>query len=47
MDVHGILGADPEVCNGFSGIKVTYAIDADASREAGLAIARHALRTRQ
>ena len=31
MDLHGILGADPEVRNGFSGIKVTYKIDADAS----------------
>jgi uncharacterized OsmC-like protein len=31
MDVRGILGADPEVRNGFSKIKVTYAIDADAS----------------
>jgi uncharacterized OsmC-like protein len=33
MDLHGILGADPEVRNGFSGIKVTYAIDADATWE--------------
>jgi uncharacterized OsmC-like protein len=33
MDVLGILGADPEVRNGFSGIKVTYNIDADASPE--------------
>jgi uncharacterized OsmC-like protein len=31
MDVQGILGVDPEVRNGFSGIKVTYNIDADAS----------------
>ena len=31
MDVRGILGADPEVRNGFSKIKVTYDIDADAS----------------
>ena len=31
MDVRGILGADPEVRNGFSKIKVTYSIDADAS----------------
>jgi uncharacterized OsmC-like protein len=31
MDLHGILGADPEVRNGFSGIRVRYAIDADAS----------------
>jgi uncharacterized OsmC-like protein len=33
MDVRGILGADPEVRNGFSRIKVTYSIDADASPE--------------
>jgi len=33
MDLHGILGADPEVRNGFSGIKVDYQIDADASPE--------------
>ena len=33
MDVQGILGIDPEVRNGFSGIKVTYDIDADASAE--------------
>ena len=31
MDVLGILGADPDVRNGFSGIKVTYDIDADAT----------------
>ena len=31
MDLHGILGADPEVRNGFSGVKVSYKIDADAS----------------
>jgi uncharacterized OsmC-like protein len=31
MDLHVILGADPEVRNGFSGIRVRYAIDADAS----------------
>jgi uncharacterized OsmC-like protein len=31
MDVLGILGGDPDVRNGFSGIKVTYNIDADAS----------------
>jgi uncharacterized OsmC-like protein len=31
MDVRGILGVDPEVRNGFSHIKVTYNIDADAS----------------
>jgi uncharacterized OsmC-like protein len=33
MDVRGILGADPDVRNGFNRIKVTYAIDADASAE--------------
>jgi uncharacterized OsmC-like protein len=31
MDVQGILGIDPEVRNGFGGIKVTYKIDADAT----------------
>jgi uncharacterized OsmC-like protein len=31
MDLHGILGADPDVRNGFSDITVTYDIDADAS----------------
>jgi uncharacterized OsmC-like protein len=33
MDVLGILGADPEVRNGFNDIKVHYDIDADASQE--------------
>ncbi|GAA0899393.1 OsmC family protein [Pseudonocardia zijingensis] len=33
MDVHGILGADPEVRNGFGGVKVHYDIDADASAD--------------
>jgi uncharacterized OsmC-like protein len=33
MDLHGILGADPEVRNGFSGVTVSYVIDADASAE--------------
>ena len=33
MDVRGILGADPEVRNGFNRIKVSYKIDADASPE--------------
>src|SRR5215207_7560958 len=33
MDLHGILGADPEVRNGFSGVRVDYQIDADASTE--------------
>jgi uncharacterized OsmC-like protein len=31
MDLRGILGIDTEVRNGFSGIKVTYSIDADCS----------------
>ncbi len=31
MDIAGILGADPDVRNGFSDIRVTYDIDADAS----------------
>jgi len=31
MDVRGILGMDTDVRNGFSGIKVTYDIDADAT----------------
>ena len=33
MDLHGILGADPEVRNGFSGVAVRYVIDADATRD--------------
>ena len=33
MDIQGILGADSDVRNGFSGIKVTYTIDADATPE--------------
>jgi uncharacterized OsmC-like protein len=32
-DIRGILGADPDVRNGFDDIKVTFSIDADASRE--------------
>lgn len=31
MDIQGILGMDPEVRNGFDGIKVKYDIDADAT----------------
>ena len=31
--VSGILGADPDVRNGFSGVTVSYVIDADASAE--------------
>ncbi len=32
-DIQGILGADPEVRNGFSGVRVSYKIDADATAE--------------
>ena len=32
MDLQGILGIDPDVRNGYSGIRVRYEIDADASR---------------
>lgn len=32
MNVLGILGADPDVRNGFSGIRVRFDIDADATR---------------
>jgi uncharacterized OsmC-like protein len=31
-DLRGILGADPDVRNGFDGVRVRYEIDADASR---------------
>ncbi|HSH41370.1 MAG TPA: hypothetical protein VK973_04520, partial [Arenicellales bacterium] len=31
MDIQGILGIDPEVRNGFDGVKVKFDIDADAS----------------
>jgi uncharacterized OsmC-like protein len=33
MNVLGILGADPEVRNGFEAVTVRFAIDADASRD--------------
>ena len=33
MNILGILGADPEVRNGFNNIRVNYDIDADASQE--------------
>jgi uncharacterized OsmC-like protein len=33
MDMQGILGIDSDVRNGFDGVKVTYTIDADASRD--------------
>lgn len=32
MDLAGILGIDSDIRNGFNGIKVTYTIDADASK---------------
>jgi uncharacterized OsmC-like protein len=32
-DIRGILGADPDVRNGFNDIKVTFHIDADASKQ--------------
>src|SRR5215467_1791859 len=33
MNVLGILGADPDIRNGFDAVTVRFAIDADASRE--------------
>lgn len=33
IDVRGILGMDPDIRNGFSSIRVTFEIDANASRE--------------
>ncbi len=33
MDLHGILGADPDVRNGFSDVSVNYEIDADATSD--------------
>ncbi len=33
MDVRGILGMDSDIRNGFNGIKVTYDIDADATKD--------------
>ena len=33
MDLHGILGADPDVRNGFSGVTVDYDIDAEATKD--------------
>jgi len=32
-DIRGILGADSDVRNGYNDIKVTFAIDADASKQ--------------
>ncbi|TFH87300.1 OsmC family peroxiredoxin [Billgrantia azerbaijanica] len=34
MDIQGILGMDSDVRNGFDAVRVSYEIDADASREA-------------
>ena len=33
MNILGILGADPDIRNGFEAVTVRFAIDADASRE--------------
>ncbi|MEM9707351.1 MAG: OsmC family protein [Pseudomonadota bacterium] len=33
MDIHGILGMDPDVRNGFNAIRVTFDIKSDGSRE--------------
>jgi uncharacterized OsmC-like protein len=33
MDIQGILGIDRDVRNGYDDIKVTFHIDADASKE--------------
>jgi hypothetical protein len=33
MNVLGILGADPDIRNGFETVSVRFAIDADAPRE--------------
>jgi hypothetical protein len=33
MDIQGILGVDSDVRNGFDDIKVTFNIDADASKK--------------
>ena len=33
MDIHGILGIDSDVRNGYDDIKVTFKIDADASKK--------------
>ena len=32
-DLHGILGADPQIRNGFTGVRVSYKIDADATAD--------------
>lgn len=33
MDIQGILGIDPDVRNGYQGIRVVFEVDADATRE--------------
>jgi len=32
-DIQGVLGMDPDVRNGFDGVRVTFNVDADAPRE--------------
>ena len=32
-DLHGILGADPQIRNGFTDVRVSYKIDADATAD--------------
>ncbi len=32
-DLHGILGADAQIRNGFTGVSVNYTIDADATTD--------------
>ena len=33
MDLRGIMGVDPDIRNGYQGIRVRFSIDADATRE--------------
>jgi uncharacterized OsmC-like protein len=40
MDIQGILGMDSDVRNGFDGIKVTFDIDADATKEIKAVVAQ-------
>lgn len=42
MNILGILGGDPDVRTGFDGIKVSYQIDADASKDDIEALVAHA-----
>jgi uncharacterized OsmC-like protein len=41
MDLFGILGIDADVRNGFSGIRVSFKIDADATADEVRAIVAH------